>query len=70
MEYHKESFQNVIEKNRAAKTAIDSEVRQTAGDARAGAHLDLVRPHSGGRGAPAERGASTTGAQAHFLRRL
>ncbi|XP_024855420.1 serine/threonine kinase-like domain-containing protein STKLD1 isoform X3 [Bos taurus] len=25
MEYHKESFQNVIEKNRAAKTAIDSE---------------------------------------------
>ncbi|XP_055257248.1 serine/threonine kinase-like domain-containing protein STKLD1 [Moschus berezovskii] len=24
MEYHKESFQNVIEKNRAAKTAIDS----------------------------------------------
>uniref|UniRef100_A0A8C0A428 Serine/threonine kinase like domain containing 1 n=1 Tax=Bos mutus grunniens TaxID=30521 RepID=A0A8C0A428_BOSMU len=25
MEYHKESFQNVIEKNRVAKTAIDSE---------------------------------------------
>ncbi|KAM9722456.1 serine/threonine kinase-like domain-containing protein STKLD1 [Dama dama] len=25
MEYHKESFQNVIEKNRAAKTAMDSE---------------------------------------------
>ncbi|XP_040081675.1 serine/threonine kinase-like domain-containing protein STKLD1 [Oryx dammah] len=25
MEYHKESFQNVIEKNRAAKTAVDSE---------------------------------------------
>lgn len=70
MEYHKESFQNVIEKNRAAKTAIDSEVRQTVGDARPGAHLHLVRPHSGGRGAPAEQGARTTGAQAHFFRRL
>lgn len=67
MEHHEGSFQNVIEKNRAAKTAMDSEVRQAVRGARPGAHLDGVRPHSGGRGARAERGAGTTGARAHFF---
>lgn len=66
MEYHKESFQNVIEKNRAAKTAMDSEVRQTVRDARPGAHLDRGRPHSGGQRGTGG-GAGTTGARAHFF---
>ena len=46
MEFHEGSFQDVIEKKRAAKRVIDSQVRQTFWGTRPGGCLDPVMPQA------------------------